>query len=293
MSNGLLYFLLVLGMICWGESWVSAKLLTGLATPEALVFWRFFITWLTFIPVMILMKQPFKINIKGLATAVITALLMVLYNEMFFTGLITGFAGAGGILVTTLVPILTFAIGCVITLRAPSVKDSFGLLLGAVGAAIIMQIWSMDYHLLFKSGNAYFLLAAATWALLTHASTWAKKYVNPYTFSFYLFFFTSFFDLILIYQQGMTLTLPNNLIFISNLMLIAVGATTFGTTVYFLATSTLGSQKASSFIFLVPLNALVMSYIFLGEKITLSTVVGGLSAITAVYLINHRQRVKA
>jgi len=238
------------------------------------------------------MKQPFKINIKGLATAVITALLMVLYNEMFFTGLITGFAGAGGILVTTLVPILTFAIGCVITLRAPSMKDSFGLLLGLTGAAIIMKIWHLDIHLLFASGNAYFIVAALSWATLTHISTRARKYSSAYTFSFYLFLFTAFFDLILVYSSGATIAVNANDSFVLNILLVAVGATTFGTTIYFIATSRLGGQKASSFIFLVPLNALLMSYFILDEAIELNTVVGGLSAITAVYMINHRKKVK-
>lgn len=292
MSNGMLYFFLTLGMICWGESWISAKLLAGIATPEALVFWRFFITWLTFIPVLYLFKQPYKINLKGLTVAALTALLMILYNEMFFTGLINGLAGAGGILVTTLVPILTFTIGCIITMKAPSLKDTFGLLLGLTGAAIIMEIWHLDIHLLFKSGNAYFLIAALSWAILTHLSTKARAYTSAYTFSFYLFLFTAVFDLILVYSTGKSVAVIANDTFVLNILLVAVGATTFGTTIYFIAASRLGGQKASSFIFLVPLNALVMSYVFLGEPIELNTVVGGLSAITAVYLINHRRKVR-
>jgi len=290
MSNGMLYFFLTLGMICWGESWISAKLLAGIAKPEALVFWRFFITWLTFIPVLYLFKQPFKINMKGLTVAALTALLMIFYNEMFFRGLVDGLAGAGGILVTTLVPILTFGIGCIITMRAPSLKDSFGLFLGLTGAAIIMKIWHFDIHQLMKSGNAYFLLAALSWASLTHLSTKAREYTSAYTFSFYLFLLTAVFDLILVYGTGGTVEVIANDTFVLNILLVAVGATTFGTTIYFVAAARLGGQKASSFIFLVPLNALVMSYVFLDEPIALNTVVGGLSAITAVYMINHRKK---
>ncbi|ADD66856.1 protein of unknown function DUF6 transmembrane [Denitrovibrio acetiphilus DSM 12809] len=292
MSNALLYLLLTLGMVSWGESWISAKLLTGVASPDVLVFWRFFITWLTFIPVMIIMKKPFAISRKGLIVAAVASLLLVLYNQMFFTGLVTGFAGAGGILVTTLVPILTFGIGCVLTMKAPSVKDAAGLLLGLAGAAIIMEVWKLDIHLIFASGNAYFLVAALTWAFLTHTSKRANRYTSAYTFSFYLFLFTALFDLILLYSKGMSISVAANHVFVINMFLITVGATTFGTTIYFIATNSLGSQKASSFIFLVPLNALLMSYIFLDEPIRLNTVVGGLAAITAVYLINYRKRVR-
>lgn len=292
MGNGLLYFLLTLGMISWGESWISAKVLTRFAEPDVLVFWRFFVTWITFIPVMYFMKKPFKISKKGLISAVAGAILLVLYNEMFFTGLVYGLAGAGGILVTTLVPIMTFALGCLFTLKAPSGKDTIGLILGAVGAGIIMKVWNTDLHLLLKSGNAYFLTAAVSWAVLTHNSKRANRYASAFTYSFYLFMFTSIFVLVPIYMKGMTVTMPSDVMFISNILMIAVGATTYGTTIYFVANNTLGSQKASSFIFLVPVIALTMSYMFLGEPIQLNTVVGGISAITAVYLINHTKRIK-
>lgn len=290
MGTGMLYFLLVLGMISWGMSWISAKLLTGIAEPEVLVFWRFFITWVTYIPVMYIIREKFSISPKGLLTAALTALLMVLYNEMFFTGLINGLAGAGGVMVTTLVPILTFTIGCIITLKRPSLKDSLGLLLGFSGACIIMQIWHLDTAQLFKSGNVYFLIAALTWATLTHLSTRARNYTSAYTFTFYLFLFTTVFDYILVYSKGMTISIPVDSNFIINMGLLAVGATTFGTTIYFLATAKLGGQKASSFIFLVPLIALIFSFLILDEPITLNTIIGGLSAITAVYIINHRKR---
>jgi len=291
MSNFVMYLLLVCGMVSWGESWISAKLLTGYAEPEVLAFWRFFLTWLTFIPVMFFVKAPFQISRKGLFISIAASFILVLYNEMFFTGLVYGLAGAGGILVTTLVPILTFALGCVFTMKVPSGKDSFGLLLGVCGAVIIMELWKTDIQLLFKSGNIYFLVAALSWAFLTHTSKRANRYASPFTFSFYLFFFTAFFDLVLIYAKGMHFAVPDSPVFIFNIGLIAVGATTFGTTIYFIATNKLGSQKASSFIFLVPVIALSMSYVFLGEPLRLNTIVGGISAITAVYLINHRKKI--
>ncbi len=134
---------------------------------------------------------------------------------MFFTGLTHGLAGAGGILVTTLVPILTFSLGCLFTMKKPSLKDSLGLMLGAIGAGIIMEIWKTDMSQLFKSGNLYFLVAALSWALLTHTSSRAKRYTSAYTFSFYLFLFTSLFDLILIYGRGQSIAIPSDTIFYS------------------------------------------------------------------------------
>jgi drug/metabolite transporter (DMT)-like permease len=236
---------------------------------------------------MLVMKQSFRINFKGFLLSCAGASFLVIYNEFFFTGLINGLAGAGGILVTTLVPLVTFALGCVLSLKAPSTKDFFGLFIGACGAMIIMELWNTDMNLLFASGNIYFLAAALTWAVLTHTSARAKRYTSAYTFSFYLFFLTSLFELILLYLKGTPITVNFNAEFTLNIILIAVGATTFGTTIYFVGTNKLGGQKASSFIFLVPLNALLMSYFFLDEPLKLNTIAGGILAVSAVYIINH------
>jgi len=290
MNRGLLYILLVLAMVGWGESWISAKILTRYAPPEVLVFWRFFITWVSFAPVMIAMKKTFRISGRGLLTSILAATLMVLYNEMFFIGLRYGLAGAGGVLVPTLIPLLTFILGCTFTMTPPSVKDSFGLILGAIGVGVIMKIWQTDLSSLFASGNIYFLTAALIWAFLTHTSRMGGKFDSAFTFSFYMFFFTSVLILPVIYTKGMTILFPFDMLFTANLLLLAAGATTFGTTVYFIATTYLGSSRASSFVFLVPLNAVLMSWLFLKEPIHLNTVIGGIASVTAVYIINYRRK---
>ena len=61
----------------------------------------------------------------------------------------------------------------------------------------------------------------------------------------------------------------------------------FGTTVYFYGTVILGSERASAFIFTVPLSAVIFSMIFLKETLEVSTVAGGVLAMVAVYIINR------
>jgi len=59
-----------------------------------------------------------------------------------------------------------------------------------------------------------------------------------------------------------------------------------GTSIYFYASTELGPEKASSFIFLVPFMAILFSIYFLKEPLQLSTVLGGIIGILSVYLIN-------
>lgn len=71
-----------------------------------------------------------------------------------------------------------------------------------------------------------------------------------------------------------------------NIVYLSVCATTFGTTAYFFASSKLGASRASSFMFLVPTSAVLISWLVLNEQPKLSTILGGILAMGAVYLIN-------
>jgi drug/metabolite transporter (DMT)-like permease len=66
--------------------------------------------------------------------------------------------------------------------------------------------------------------------------------------------------------------------------------TSLATTIYFYATSKLGSAKASSFIFLVPFSAAVSSFILLDEELEFHTLIGGVLGIAAVYMIQRKVR---
>jgi len=66
-----------------------------------------------------------------------------------------------------------------------------------------------------------------------------------------------------------------------NLFALSVYGTSFATAVYFL-----GSKRASSYIFIVPLSAVIFSSIFFNGKIDLFLVIGGIISLSGVYLLN-------
>ena len=75
-------------------------------------------------------------------------------------------------------------------------------------------------------------------------------------------------------------------IFWINLIILSFIAMSFGTSIYFLASTELGPKQASAYIFLVPITAIGFAMLFLSEQLQLSTLVGGMLGIYAVYLIN-------
>jgi drug/metabolite transporter (DMT)-like permease len=211
---------------------------------------------------------------------------MGLYLYLFFKGLTYGFAGVGGVLVPTMIPLVTFVLSVLFLRQKVSMKDYLGLTLGVVGGIVLLELWSLEWNRLFMSGNIYFLLCAILWSLLTICSQKAADSVSPLVFSFFVYAFCSVIFFFLALPHGVLGIFKQGLIFWLNMIYLAIISSTLATTVYFFASSRLSSYRASSFVFLVPFSAVILSWVFLGEVPRASTIAGGLTALAAVYLIN-------
>ncbi len=71
------------------------------------------------------------------------------------------------------------------------------------------------------------------------------------------------------------------------MLFLAIAASTFANTIYFLGIEKLGASEVSTFIFLVPFAAITLSAIFLKEDITFSIVIGTILTIIAVKILNN------
>jgi drug/metabolite transporter (DMT)-like permease len=72
------------------------------------------------------------------------------------------------------------------------------------------------------------------------------------------------------------------------LLYLAIFGQAIATTIFFIASGKLGSEKTSSFMFLVPLFALLSAWIILDEPMQLHIIIGGAISMLAVYFINKR-----
>lgn len=280
-----LMILMFIAMLTWGETWVSAKVLANYLSAYELVFWRFFISTIGLIPIILYMYKNIKIDLKNLLLACMAGVLLILYNKYFFLGTKYGDSGFGGVLVTTLIPINTFIILTLFFKKKIKLSDTFALMIGAMGTMTILNIWNFDLQVLLATDIKYFLLAALIWPFITIISSFMKD-IFPLIFSFYMFLFASLFDYIFVLDYQVVNIFNFDLMFWLNILLLSLCATTFGTSVYFIGVAKLGSRAASSYFFLVPLSAMIFSVIFLDEKISYSTVLGGMMGIVAVYIIN-------
>ncbi len=286
-SESRLTFYLLLAMAAWGLSWSNAKVLGTYANPPVIMVWRFIFASLSFAPVVYFTKNTFKISLNNGFHILLGAFFITSYNYLFFKGTQVGLASVGGVLVTTLNPIFTTLISALLFRGFLYRKDIWGLFFGFLGGIIILRFWEIQSDSFFQSGNIYFLLAAVAWGALTNVTAKGKDSISFMTFTFWCYVFSIVLSLGLTQNSNLTTIFSFDWVFWLNMISVSVLAMAFATTTYFKGAIILGPKKVSSFIFTVPITAVLFAMGFLGEALEWPTIVGGLLAGFAVYLINE------
>lgn len=284
---------IVTSMFLWGLSWPSGKVLTGYCSVINFSVYRYILVILSMLVLLPAIGVPFRIKSAGIPSFVISGVLLAAYSYFFFIGLKNGAAGAGGVLVTTLNPIVAYSIGMVLKRKLPAGNEIIGLLLGITACCVLLRVWD-NAAALAGSGNLYFLLAAFTWAVMSKFTAKGAQYGSSMGFSLFQYIVTLCCLLPFVNVPEMKAIIhTGDKVFWLNLIFSSVIVTALATTVYFYSTTRIGAEKASSFIFLVPFGAAISSWLLLGERLQLHTAIGGLLGIAAVYIINRKKKVPA
>jgi drug/metabolite transporter (DMT)-like permease len=285
-NKNIFYAFMFLAMAGWGLSWVSAKVLSAYINEYEMIFFRNIFTVITLLPVLLFTKKSFHINLKSFILVLVASVVMIAYMKCFFLGTKFGTASLGGALVTTMIPINTFIIMALFFGRKIEKKDIFALILGALGVFTMLNIWSFSHEEIFSQKNIYFVLASILWPILTIVSSKATK-ISPMVFTFYMYVITTIMVMVFFVDVPNINYKEFDCFFWLNVFSISVISTTFATTLYFVGIEKLGTNEVSSFIFLVPLFAIILSVIFLKENISLSIIVGTILTLIAVKILNN------
>ncbi|MEN8304052.1 MAG: DMT family transporter [Campylobacterota bacterium] len=279
-------YLLILAMLLWGGGWTALKILTYDLPIEVIIFWRFFIMSISFLPILYFIKIPLTLNRQSLGYIGGSSILNIAFMISSFYGVKYGLAGAGSVIITTLSPVLTFLLVAIIFRKKLQNRQTFGLLLGVVGGVILLQL--NDINLFFNGSNIYFLLCALTWAGVTILSGHSHKHIHPIHYSFFISVIATLATFIYAYNSELNSVFLQGWEFWVAMIYLAVFGQTVATTIFFMASGVLGSEKTSSYMFLVPFFALLSAWIVLDEPIQMHIIIGGALSMIAVLFINKR-----
>lgn len=284
-NKNLFFFLLFLSMIAWGASWVNVKIICHYIDVYEMIFMRYFISAVAMVPIIIMLKQSFKIDFKSFLLVLLSSLVLIAYMNFYYLGTKYGTASLGGAMVTTLIPINTFIILALMRTKKVTRRDTFALGLGAVGVLTMLNVWSLDSKEIFLIQNLYFFLGSILWAVLTIISSKSTK-ISPIVFTFYMYVVMIVLVWTFAIDSSIIISHEYDSKFWINMLCMSLLSTTFANTIYFLGIEKLGAREVSSFTFLVPFAAIVLSAVFLDEKISIAMVAGTILTIVAVKMLN-------
>ncbi|WP_456394523.1 DMT family transporter [Nitratifractor sp.] len=288
-SRVIFYLLMVVAMIGWGASWVHVKVLSDYLTIHEIIFYRYLLTALSMLPLLAWMGISLRLDGRSLLVTLLTSAIMILYTWLFIAGTKLGSAGLGGAFVTTLIPIVTFAMTALLRKERLRPAQLLALGLGALGVMTILDVWSFHAADIFRLENLYFALAAFSWGVLTILGSKVSGRIDPLLYSFVMYAAVTLMEGAFLTEFSTDLRSLPPLAW-GNLILLALFSTTFATSVYFIGGKRLGADRISSFTFLVPFSAIGLSALFLGEKISWGMIVGTILAVAAIWMLNQKPR---
>jgi len=286
------YFIgMVVAMLFWGIAWTAGKMAAEHSNAEVAAFWRYAISFVTIIPVVWYMKIPLKTDKIGFLYMLGAVLLTSLFNYLFFAGLSHGQAGYGGTMVTALAPIFTYLMSIAVLGTKVSNRQVFAFSIGLFGALILLRVPFEGFAFL-NMESSYFLECAIVWAAVTILSQKASKRAHIMFYTVVVFGITGFTNMLFALPYHPFDFGAYDSVFWYTILFIGVLPGTFSTALFFLSAGKIGAHRTGVFMFIVPIGAIISSWIVYDEQIALSTVLGCALAFVAVLLFNMKKSSK-
>ena len=272
----------LLFILLWSSAFITTKPIIDNSDPFAALAFRFIIVAFGFFLFSIYSKQKIIIQKKNLIESFFSGVLFhgFYLGGVFFSiskGMPTGIAA----LIVTLQPILTNALSGPILNEKVTIKQWIGVLLGFVGAAIVLGFdVGSDIQMIGLVATIISLIA------ITTSTIWQKKLSNnlPLSvsnmyqaiggFTFHLIVIIFFAKPYIDFTQTFAIAMGHQI------LLVSFGA--FTILMYLIKNNS--ASKTVSIFFLIPATSAFMAWLFLNENLTNLDLLGFLITTIGVYI---------
>ena len=269
-------------VLLWSSAFITTKPIIDNSDPFTALAFRFFFVALGFYLFSLYSKNSIVVNYKNIIESTFSGILFhgFYLGGVFYSisiGMPTGIAA----LIVTLQPILTNALSGPILGERVTTKQWVGVLLGFIGATLVLG-WDIGSEI------PLFGLIATIIALvaITASTIWQKKLSNNLSLSVNNFYQALggclFHILIVIFftEPYIDFTKTFFIAMSHQIFLVSFGAFTI---LMFLIKKNSASKTVSIF-FLIPTTSAFMAWIFLNEKLTNIDLIGFLITSIGVYI---------
>ncbi|NNF99559.1 MAG: DMT family transporter [Desulfobacteraceae bacterium] len=282
------YIKLVLTAIFWGGTFVAGRILSPVVGPFSAAFIRFAIA--SFCLLMIIRSLEGKLPLpakKHVFPLILLGLSGVFaYNAFFFSGLKSITAGRASVIIANNPIVITLFAAIFFHERLTLIKVA-GILISVSGALIAIS--RGDVAALFSGslgmGEFYIFCCVLSWATFSLIGKVVLSDLTPMLSVGYSAFIGTIALLPPALWEGVVTgcfdyTVTDWL----SLGYLGIFGTVLGFVWYYDGIQAIGPSKASLFINLVPISAILSAYIILDEPISSSLLVGVVFVVTGIYM---------
>ena len=272
----------ILFILLWSSAFITTKPIVDNSDPFAALAFRFFFVALGFYLFCLYQQQSIIVDKRNLLDSLLSGVLFHgFYLGGVFYSISIGMPTSIAALIVTLQPILTNILAVPLLGEKIKFKQWIGVLLGFLGAVIVLGIE-------IGSNIPFFGLIATMIALIaiTLSTIWQKKISNNLSLSvsnFYQAVGGCLFHTVLIFIFTKPYIEFTKTFFIAmghQIFLVSFGAFTI---LMFLIKKNSASKTVSVF-FLIPATSAFMAWIFLNETLTIIDLLGFLITSLGVYI---------
>ncbi len=274
----------------WGGTWIAGRVAVQEAAPFAIASWRFFFATLMLGALLYRHEGwPRWSKRDWLALTVLGLTGIFLYNVFFLYALINVEAGRGA-LVTAFIPALVALADWLLFRRPMTGKRAVGVLLAMTGCLLVVTRGQPGRFFAGELGSGEWMLfgTALSWTAYTLASRQFSARFTPLAMTFgaclcgwLMLTFAALFDGSLFALDGLGWKGASGIFFLG------IFGTALAFTWYSQGIGAVGSTRAAAFINLVPVFAVLLGALLLGERLGAGVLLGGALVMIGVILTSQ------
>jgi len=284
------YFTLTLTALLWGGTFIAGRIVAESLPPASSSFLRFAIASVSLLGILLFTEKKLPIpQFKQWIALLFLGLTGVFgYNLFFFTGLKYITAGRASLIIAFTPLAITF-LAALFTHERLNIKQIGGILISLTGALLIVS--NGQPRMLFEGGFGFgekaLLGCVLSWSLYSIVGRTVMNKLSPLVAVCY----SSVIGTLLLAVPAFMENLPGSLSTISSadwlsLSYLGIFGTALGFSLYYKGIKKIGPARAGIFINLVPVFALLLSWVLLGETIQPVVLLGGLFTLAGITATN-------
>ncbi|OPL07945.1 MAG: hypothetical protein AVO33_02380 [delta proteobacterium ML8_F1] len=281
--------LMLLAVSFWAGAFIAGKVTANIVDPVTMTFLRFFIAAAALDGYYLARRRPLPLSLQIFKEALVLALVgMVGYHVLFYTALETT-TGIHASLIAALNPFFTYLLS-IVFLKTAVHKKKFLYIFSAI-FFVSLIIVNFDFRSAFEQGinpgDLAMILGVFLWASY---SIILKGFIAKYepmdliavVFNLTVLLMVPFVDFKLL---GSLAALEGEVL--ASILYMGLFPTVFGYLIQQVHIKKIGPERTNIYFNLVPVVAVTLSVIILGESLGILSLFSGLGVVYSVYRFNQ------